>query len=432
MSSKIAIRVHTKIDSEYVLYVSILLLVILNCIPMSLALPEIIRKGMQVLSMMFFFAGVFFCKDKSIVFRYSLLVLIHSLLIYAGWHERKNFTTIVFNTSACWSYYFYGFIAKKYQSKYAERIMKIVLIVFFVSAITTIIGVQKYPLAVRELGRGDLSYSGLVGQDFIDLKTEYKMANIMSWSQVYGLVFVVPFFVALYKIVKKKRYLLCVLICELCIIRSQVTFAMLLSLLIIFFSYFSPPQNTNGYISWFAFFVVLVAAAMNISRIVYILSSFLEQNGYLMISRKLYNLYLLTQGVRQGDVSSRGALYMQSLKYFFDNPIMGALASGKISTFSLSQHSEFFDMVGCCGLIFLAIFIMLLGLYLKNIKRFRDYPKYYCIVLLVGFLSLFVFNPIWYSPQIFIGVFFLPQIYEQIYIKNKDKSDRKELLERFA
>lgn len=410
--------VFSKSNSDYILYLAVLLLVVINCIPICLALPEIIRKGMQIIAIFIFVIGLLLYKNKSIFFRYALLVIIHSLLIYAGWHEKKSFMTIIFNISACWGYYFYGYVSNKQKSLYPEKLTRIILFIFIISSITTIIGVQKYPLAVRELGRSEMSYSGLMGQDFIDLKKTYKMANIMSWSQVYGLVFIIPFFLALYKEFGKRRYLLFLFVCELCIVRSQVTFAILLSFLAIFLTFYFPRKNIKGYLSGFTLFIACSIVAINIKTIVYKFSVFFQEKGYHMISIKLYDLYLLTQGASQGDVSSRSALYHKSLQYFFENPILGAIGRGGTESISLSQHSDFLDMLGSCGFLFLLIFLFLLGKYLKNINKFSEYTSRYCKVLLFVFFVLFVFNPVWYSPQIYIGAFLLPQIYNQL--SNKD------------
>ena len=78
-----------------------------------------------------------------------------------------------------------------------------------------------------------MAYSGISGNDFTLMKWRYRLNNIAGWNQVYGMVYLVPAFIFAYIKSRKKIFIIGSIIVELCIIRSQLTFAVLLSIMLI-------------------------------------------------------------------------------------------------------------------------------------------------------------------------------------------------------
>lgn len=398
------------------MYWSIYIMVLAWCLPLTMALPGIIRQGLQILAVLLFVAGLLIYKQKVRLLQYLVVVAFVTIFVYGVWQNKKTISSCAVSVLSGWEFCCFGLILR--NEKDHERKKKLLLYVVaitIITCVTTIIGIQRYPLVVRELGRSTRSYSGLTGDSFALLKREYRLSNIAGWNQLYGIVFLIPCMVYLFKETRKKIWLVCIAICEICVIRAQLTFALLLSVIFIVFSFINPGRERKKVI-WLTVMLFLgLVVAFNIDALILLAVSVTEDVGFSMLSTKLFDLYLVTQGVSSGDALARGNLYRQSLEIFRMHPVFGSFSFGNFAVQPFSQHSDFFDMIAFYGIFGVTIVVYMSFRYLSFLFRKIKDDKWISFILFMGFLSMFVFNPIWYSPQIFIGVYMLPEIVSSAY-----------------
>lgn len=405
------LRRRKNITSIDMLYASIYILIMISCLPITMCLPSIIRQGIQVLAAMMFLVGLLLHTDKRRLMQYIVIVVFVTIFAYGVWQNKKTISSCAVSVITGWAFACFGLILRAdSDNNRKKKLLYFFFAITVLTAVTTIIGIQRYPLVVRELGRGARSYTGLSGDEFALVKWEYRISNIAGWNQLYGIAFFTACLAYLYKLTRRKIWLVGLLICEICVIRSQLTFAMLLSILLVVFSFITPSLKKKSMILLTVFLFFGLIIAFNIDMITLQLASLMKSLEYNMLGSKLYDLHLLTQGVSSGDALGRMQLYSQSIDIFKENVLFGSFSFGNLAMRSFSQHSDFFDMLGFYGLsgIILVVFALIryLGYIVSKIKG----DKWQSFILFVAFIALFVFNPIWYSPQVFISVFMLPGI----------------------
>lgn len=385
------------------MYYSIILLIILTCMPVTQCLPGFIRMAVQASSIGLFVIGIMLNGKWNYFLRYVLSILFFATYVFSVWQYKQGFFTCVFNVMACVQFCFYGaVISTEELAEKRDKIIKLILIVMTITAITTIIGLMQYPLAARELGRS-VAYTRTVG-DFEEIKWAYRLNNIAGWSQIYGMVFFIPICMMLLKKSRKLYYFLPIIICEICIIFSQITFALLLSIVLIFLFAIASrttKTNKNRSIITAVALIVLIAVFVNKNVILRTMINFTSNHDLEFLARKLNELYLVTQHTVTGDAELRFSLYQDSINIFLNYPILGFFATGQDTKDVFCYHSEFFDYLGFYGIVGMIILIIVLIVYIRYILRFNNIFIFISCLLTV--LVLFILNPIWYSPQIFIG-----------------------------
>ena len=399
-----------KITSDNIMLFAIVLLVLLTCLPITMCLPGIARNLLQIIAMASFFIGLAKSKDKSMMALFILIVAIMGLRVYEVWQYKSGLVSCVFNVYSGWAFAFYGFsLYKENDKEKCRKIFLFLIILLSIVAITTIIGIQKYPLAVRELGRKTASYSGLRGDDFSALKFEYRIMNIAGWNLLYGMVYVVPAVLYAFMKSKKKYLLVSMFLIELCIVFSQLTFAVLLSIALIVMCVVRPSMQKHVFALDAILVMIGIFAVINLDSIVLLMVTITGGMGMVMLSNKLNDLFLLLNGVNSGDALSRTEVYSKSLEVFEKHPVFGQSIYGIPGPDMFSFHSDFFDMIAYYGLFGLLLTVIGIVIYYRFISR-TSAPKWLTFVLFMGFLGMYVFNPVWYSPQIFIGTFMMPAL----------------------
>lgn len=399
-----------KITSDNIMLFAIVLLVLLTCIPITMCLPGIVRNLLQVIAMASFFIGLAKSEDKSMLVLFILIVAIMGLRVYEVWQYKSGLVSCVFNVYSGWAFAFYGFcLYKENDKEKCRKIFLFLVILFSIVALTTIIGIQKYPLAVRELGRKTASYAGLRGDDFSALKFEYRVMNIAGWNQLYGMVYVVPAILYAFLKSRKKYLLISMILIELCIVFSQLTFAVLLSLTLVVMCFVRPSLQKHVFALDVILIMIGIFAVINLHAIVLLMATITGGMGMVMLSNKLNDLFLLLNGVNTGDALSRTEVYSKSLEVFEKHPIFGQSIYGIPGPDMFSFHSDFFDMIAYYGLFGLLLAVIGIVIYYRFIGR-TNAPRWLTFVLFMGFLGMYVFNPVWYSPQIFIGTFMMPAL----------------------
>ena len=391
-------RIKIDLSPGNLMHYAVVLLIFLTCLPVTMCLPGIIRNALQIAAMLLFFFGLAFSHKHGMFLMFIAVVTVMLLRVYFTWQYKQGFVSCAFNVYAGWAFAFYGFwIYRDKSLANREKYRKLLIFIFviaFLTAITTIVGIQRYPLVVRELGRGTRAYSGATGDEFSRMKWEYRISNIAGWNQLYGLVYLVPIFLHAYSMSRKKVLLVGAVIIEFCIIRSQLTFALLLSAVLIIFNLVRPSKNRNRLAAQMILLFVGLVAALNLDSLILLAVNLTSNKSMVMLSNKLYDLYLLMQGINSGDSLSRTNLYMLSIDRFKEHPFLGQALYGVNSPYMFSYHSDFLDMLGYYGLFGLALVILGIFIFYRFIRT-TDALKWMTFVLFLGFLAMYASNFNW-------------------------------------
>ena len=400
-----------RVTSRRILFWGIELLLLVTFLPITQCLPSVIRWALQIGSISFFIIGLSLEKNKRYVLGYFACVLFGVIYVYNVWHFNQSITTCVFNVMACFAFAYYGIVSATLDNQdgdYQRKVSITTILIITVTALTTIVGLYKYPLAVRELGRVGSGYD-TSGQAFLDLKNSYRLMNIASWSIVYGIVFTVPWFINRFKDTKKYRYLIGVVIVLFCLLKAQLTIGIILAALLLFFSLFKPSKKPFDVVVTMIILTIGIVLLLFCNEILLFVIDFSNNHNLGMISNKLQDLVYFLQGNQTGDILARFERYTSSIDVFFEHPLTGISIYGVPYYGLFGNHSDFFDMLGYYGLFGVSVIVAIIIRYFRIIRTSRYInEKWRLIVPLFAFLAFFVLNPVWYSPQVFATAIMLP------------------------
>lgn len=159
-----------------------------------------------------------------------------------------------------------------------------------------------------------------------------------------------------------------------------------------------------------------IIVVFNIDSIILLMVDITSNRSMTMLSNKLYDLYHLLNGINTGDSLARTSLYSKSIRLFTEHPLLGQSIHGVNTSEMFSYHSDFFDMLGYYGLFGVILVLIGFRIYYSFIKKTKA-PKWFTFIIFLGFLGMYIFNPVWYSPQIFIGVFLMPAILSKLFLE---------------
>ncbi len=398
------IKLDYAITGEKLANYSMFLIILIICFPLTMLLPSMIRMPIQILAVLLFVLALLLMNRTGYIVMLFLLFGCSYLYYIGTWEEMMEGSTFLYNSLCCWIISLYAMLCIDGCIKNNKKIFWLVVILTLFTAITTIIGLKQFPLAVRELGRGS-SYAGT------DVKLIYRSRNIASWSQVYGMVFFQGVFTYYYKETKNKLVLLTIVVTEMCILSSQLTFGILLSFVTLVLI-ITNRRSKKYYIIVFTVFIVALIAYFNRESIMLCAIGFSRRYEFEMLTPKLRDLYnLLIYKAVTGDASARFDLFTKSLSTFTNFPFGLFWYRDIQATNYIGYHSELFDIIG--GLGILGIFIVIGGSYawLHKIKKVEDgYIYRFLLYMFAVFGMIFFFNPVFYSPQIWVSVFALPAL----------------------
>ncbi len=296
-----------------------------------------------------------------------------------------------------------------------RRLFLFMTILFFVTAITSILGLRVYPLATRELGRGSTYDTSL---DFSERKALYRRMNIVSWPQAYGMLFSAAAAMIVWKKKRKFFFLLYVFAVVVMLVASQLTFAVLLTAVLLAALSIRRESKQKTIILSVLLLLVAILLLLNLKTVLTTAVAWSAQTGLDFLSTKLNDLkILLTEKSAMGDASARGALYQKSLNTFLKSPVYGLIGK-KASMEQIGFHSDFFDILGTFGLIGLIVVAVSFAQYRRFIHTTGKENTTDLTIVFLGFAGLFIFNPVLSSPQIFAGAFLYPLLAERYCVFN--------------
>ena len=345
-------QINRSLDGELWANRAMYLIILLTCLPLTMVLPSFIRMPIQIIAVLLFIIGLLLLGKYYYIWALIVLFSISGVYFIGSWGEKMRVTTFLFNSLCCWEIVIYGMLSLSKKINFNKNIIRLITIVTLVTAVTTIIGLMQYPLAVRELGR-ELSYSGA------DIKSTYRVMNIANWSQLYGMVFIAGALAYFFKETRNIITLVTIIVSEICILNAQITFAVLLSVMLLFLIFINMKSMKAYYTMMCLGIVVLGVIILALDNILSWSIEFAKQSGLSMFAYKLQDLHNLTiANAVTGDAAARFGLYTRSLNAFYEYPL-GMYWQDNIHAIDyIGYHSEVFDIIGTLGI--LGIFIIIL------------------------------------------------------------------------
>ena len=205
-------------------------------------------------------------------------------------------------------------------------------------------------------------------------------------------------------------YLTLLAFVELAIAFSQITFAVILSVLFICAFYLIGRENSFRAVLIIFFAVIVFAVVLlNLDGILTLSIDLSDKIGFSFLTDKLGDLrQLLVNNQVVGDASSRGGLYAASLRSFVQSPLYGLIFDSNVTPDKIGRHSELFDLLGALGMIGAAGILYSVVSYIRFIWSTGKGCRKELLIIFFGFLALFMLNPVFNSPPIFVGAFLYP------------------------
>ncbi|MCK4545467.1 hypothetical protein KAU43_08000, partial [candidate division WOR-3 bacterium] len=282
------------------------------------------------------------------------------------------------------------------------------LIFIVITNITSIIGLNKFPLAARDLG-GTLAIEGQFS--LIEL---YRKMGIASYGFFTGLSFTTP--VIVYQIKNNKgkiRFLFIILLALIFwgLIKAQITAPLLLGTIGIIIGFGGTKEFKYSII--IVFFILLIFVLIPKSYISDIIVASANLFGGATLHNHLIDISnAIDEGIMMGDthVSYRANRIPFLLEEFSKSPIIGGGES--------TGHVFWLDRLSMFGLIGIIPWILILISQIKlNLKILSNDYKFYYLVSMLLFVSLGFMKNVGGREMMIIVFFLIPGIYYLKYLK---------------
>ena len=349
------------------------------------------------------------CREKSQLQKAASVMsigLILTLFLYWFIFKRQDLFLFVINGVITWIPCVIALLCySQINVESQKKILQLALIAMAVTSITTIIGLQVYPRAARELASATE-----------DVRNFYMSLNIGGFEFIYALVLSIP--VIFWMISNTKGLIKCLnivilLIFLYCIYLSAYTTALLISIaLLLLLIYDAYPKLRKVIIVGILLFFIMAGSGA-LSSIFMWLSSTVESE---YVSDRLLQIGLVLQGEAIEDLETettneRLLLMKNAWEGFMSSPIWGHNFASWHKEI-LSGHSVGLDILSSAGFIGLVFFISLFYKAYKKIftSRFNDLI-FYTRIVWIGFIVLSIINPSTF-PIIYLVVFTFSSIIE--------------------
>lgn len=276
-------------------------------------------------------------------------------------------------------------------------VIKFTVLFLIITSITSLIGLQQYPMAARELG-GKLHIEGNYA-----LATFYKSIGIISYDFIYGMVFSFPIFIAMLKmkdIDKKYRITILIVITFgfLVIIYSQYTIPLLFTITAGLLAFWTPEKSKRVII-----FIGIVIGILLLFSHTFI-DIFFYASKLVPIEMTQEKMLSFGNSLKSGigvdeQVDFRVRRVPNQLENFFDSPIFG----GNETT----GHVYWFDVLSMFGIIGLFPWFLLIRDQIKrNLRHINNTDKVYYLISMLFFVLLGCIRSIG-SDRLMMFVFFI-------------------------
>ncbi|MEN6316041.1 MAG: hypothetical protein ABFD25_17535 [Clostridiaceae bacterium] len=264
-------------------------------------------------------------------------------------------------------------------------IVVVALLAYIITALTTYLGLLKYPDAARILATIENS------KDISAVK--FGSLNIGGFETIYSIVILFPLIICLFKNRKIPLIIFIVItaLILLCIIQSQYATAFILfvsSTVLIFAG-----KELKGNKVWYLIVITALLLFIFKSQVAFLLT-YLANNVQSSTLRERF-LFLANslKGIEnESDVGNRIDLYMMSINSFLKYPLSGAYLFSRSST---GGHSFILDTLGQFGMIGgAALFTFFRQIYIKLYLPFKEKQYFgYMIWSFILYIVLSILNP---------------------------------------
>lgn len=279
-----------------------------------------------------------------------------------------------------------------------KKLLQVALVAMAITSITTILGLQIYPAASRELASAKE-----------ELRFLYMSMNIGGFDFIYALVLSIP--IAFWMINQTRGLIKLIHVVILssflyCIYLSDYTTALLISIIILILLIYYTYPHLRSILIIVCIMLFIMAGSGALSSIFMWLSSIVESN---YMSDRLLQIGLVLQGhsienLNTETSNERLLLMKNAWKGFCSSPLWGNnLISWNKNV--LSGHSMGLDILSSAGILGLVFFISLFYKVYKKIfnSRFKDLI-FHTRIVWIGFIILSILNPSTF-PIIYLVVF---------------------------
>lgn len=296
----------------------------------------------------------------------------------------------------------YLLIIKSHSFSFAKPLLKIVLIIYILTIVTTIYGNYLYPEASRRMA------TGMEGE--LALYNSFRAMNIGGFGFVYEIVLPLSLLPFVFKqnIISKSKAVMLYLLVLYCIYSTQFTFALIITAGFGTLFFIGSLRNTKKLVLNLT--VIGVVLVMILPVLLQFLASSLSSD--IMSDRfgDMGNLMAGGEVSEQSDVGARQFHYMESINAFLSSPLTGTGSRGGGHSFVLDNMAKY----GLFGLI--AIIIMLRSIFKIYIKPYKSslfYPY-----LLIGYLA-YLFMVVFNTSPLYMSVTFLLPLISYVIINDK-------------
>ncbi len=300
------------------------------------------------------------------------------------------------------------YLMRNCSKKTLKRIIILICLSYFITAITTYIGNQIFPLASRTLAT--------LGQDDETLMYDtYMKMNIGGFNFTYTLVLITP--ILMYMIRNKKIFFIIgvalIAIFSVVIVTTEYTTALLSFAMTVICLIFMRKKFGWKIVALILTGVILFVFVFDQYILPY-LENFIGVFESEAIDTRLLELSKFTtnQASYEGDIGSRWELYNMSWESFYDSPIIGS------SDAKVGGHSYVFDNLGKFGVVGLfGMIIMFRHINKSFYKPFKksDIYGYVCFSLGLA-IMLAILNP---KDNIPVITFIIPILASYYFKQNK-------------
>ena len=328
---------------------------------------------------------------RTFIASFYILAMGFALVMYQFWfiHRVAEPYSFMINGIIAWTPCIIA-IACTYSLKPNTQkiILQIALIAMMITSYTTIIGLETFPFAAREL-------AGAADQH---LRDTYMLMNIGGFEFIYALVLAIPIVMWMIENTRgiQKVLNIVVLISFLyCIYMSSYATALIIAFSVLWLMVLSMnPEAKPLLILFGVLFIVMICTGL-LAELVLWMRSFVESD---YVADRLLQVAQLLQGTSANDVDTdttneRLVLMQNAWDGFVQSPLWGNnIVSWNKSV--LSGHSFVLDILSASGVLGLLIYCSIFFSIFKRVFQgyFKHYP-FQCKTVWLAFIALTIMNP---------------------------------------
>lgn len=365
-------------------------------------LPAIVRIALFLIGMIAYFTTLALTDREGLIESVTvlLLVLLFFALSYYGSFQAATLPAYLYSNVLFWVPFLFIFNKNLTEDKaFRQRMMRFVSVLFLLTAVTTVFGLLRDPMASRYLATGKT--------ELYDLRS-YSLQNIGGYGFVYALVLCIPIAICAHRTGKLKGYQL-VLVLALfyaCIFKSQYSTAIALSLAGLFAFFLGKGHNVMRTLFIFVSGAIVLYGIWQLLPVIIDWLTSLGKSAGFIAYRLRDTLGVIGSGGIDGlDRVQRANM---SVSIFFEHPLAGNLLA--IPQQELGGHSSILDTLACMGLLSVPFATFFLISYFCRFisKQVDRLAKPYVLACFVLFLALATVNTVFSSFTIATVLFLLP------------------------